>query len=241
MSEIKHRQDAASDIDPIVAALADDNSAAAAVEGFVEAVEPPEAEAVDLSERAADAVSTFADEVTGIISGTEAEYASDAFDFAAVALADAVLDEAAIDEAVRTDLVAESHEAGLADGGPVDAALATEAVPAELAAGTGFVLVDNLTSGVSPSEIAPSAAEAPPFERAAAAYADTVVELENADDGPLLDSELEDGIASVFAALHAAAMDGATPPVEPLGELEAAEGITFRLLGELDRLWHRAA
>ena len=45
MSEIKDRQDAASDIDPIVAALADDSLAAAAVEGFDEAAEPADREA----------------------------------------------------------------------------------------------------------------------------------------------------------------------------------------------------
>ena len=65
------------------------------------------------------------------------------------------------------------------------------------------------------------------------------------DDAPLLDDVLEAGIASVFAALHAAAGDDATDaPGEsdgPLGDAEAVDGITFRLLGELDRLWHRAA
>jgi hypothetical protein len=65
------------------------------------------------------------------------------------------------------------------------------------------------------------------------------------DEPPLLDDTLEDGIASVFAALHAAARNGeigeSDEPNGPLSDDEAADGITFRLLGELDRLWHRAA
>ena len=243
MSEIKDRQDAASDIDPI-AALADDTAndtwAAAAVEGTIGAVDPVEADAETLAtpEAAATALPATADEAAS--SETD-----DTTDVATVALADAAREEAQIDEA---DLVADGDEAAPAADTLVDPALATEAMPVELAAGTEFVLVDDLASGVTPSEIAQSAAEAEPFDSIAAVYSDTIVELEEPvdqfdadDDTPLLDSELEDGIASVFAALHAAAMDGATPPVEPLGELEAADGITFRLLGELDRLWHRAA
>jgi hypothetical protein len=65
------------------------------------------------------------------------------------------------------------------------------------------------------------------------------------DDFPLLDDELEHGIASVFATLHAAALRGdvgdAEEAASPLSETDAIDGITFRLLGELDRLWHRAA
>ena len=65
------------------------------------------------------------------------------------------------------------------------------------------------------------------------------------DEMPLLDEVLEDGIASVFAALHAAARDGeigeSDEPAGLLSDDEATDGITFRLLGELDRLWHRAA
>ena len=242
MSEIKDRQDAASDIDPI-AALADDTAndtwAAAAVEGTIGAVDPVEADAETLATPEAAAT---ADEATSSAAGTETD---DTMKVAAVALADAAREEAQIDEA---DLVADGDEAAPAADTLVDPALATEAMPVELAAGTEFVLVDDLASGVTPSDIAASAAEAEPFDSIAAAYSDTIVELEEPvdqfdadDDTPLLDSELEDGIASVFAALHAAAMDGATPPVEPLGELEAADDITFRLLGELDRLWHRAA
>ena len=86
--------------------------------------------------------------------------------------------------------------------------------------------------------------DATSFETMPAAYADTIVDLDPAadasdDEAPLLDGDLEDGIASVFAALHAARDDAA--PAEPSGDLEAADVVTFRLLGELDRLWHRAA
>lgn len=74
---------------------------------------------------------------------------------------------------------------------------------------------------------------------------DAVASPAGGDDAPLLDDALEDGIASVFAALHAAARDGeigaSDEPAGPLSDDEATDGITFRLLGELDRLWHRAA
>lgn len=181
MSEIKDRQDAASDIDPIVAALADDVSAAAAVEGFGDAAETDEANAL--------ADGAGADESDGA--------ASTRLDPVTVAAADAI-----------------------------EVALAIEAMPSE--------------AGDAPYPDTPLPT---PFEQVTATYADTVVELEapaDDDDGPLLDDELEHGIASVFAALHAAAQ-GDAEPVEPLGDLEAADGVTFRLLGELDRIWHRAA
>jgi len=65
------------------------------------------------------------------------------------------------------------------------------------------------------------------------------------DEAPLLDDTLEEGIASVFAALQAAAGNGeigeSDGPFGPLSDDEAVDGVTFRLLGELDRLWHRAA
>lgn len=82
------------------------------------------------------------------------------------------------------------------------------------------------------------------FDHLPAAYSDTIVELDPEagladDDAPLLDVELEDGIASVFAALHAARDDASA--AEATGDPEAADIVTFRLLGELDRLWHRAA
>lgn len=183
MSEIKDRQDAASDIDPIVAALADDISTAAAVEGFGDAAETDEASAL----RPADGAG--ADESDGA--------ASTRLDPITVAAADAI-----------------------------EVALAIEAMPSE--------------AGDAPYADPPLPT---PLEQMTATYADTVVELEapaDDDDGPLLDDELEHGIASVFAALHAAAQ-GDAGPVEPLGDLEAADGVTFRLLGELDRIWHRAA
>lgn len=202
MSEIKDRQDAVSDIDPIVAALADDTSAAAAVEGFTEAGEPVEP-------------ATAA--VTGDLPDTDADTdvaASAAADGEAVADMGGVLETEA-DLAAQFDAAAEDlgeAEVEVMEVGPAEPVLAGTAEPNT------------------------------------AAYADTVVELESSvsdleadadDDGPLLDGDLEDGIASVFAALHAARQDA--EPIEPLGDLEAADGVTFRLLGELDRLWHRAA
>jgi hypothetical protein len=79
-------------------------------------------------------------------------------------------------------------------------------------------------------------------------------------DAPLLDGDLEQGIATIFAALHSATdgaswPDAGTPAADDrhtgafawLGEdddvvdVEAVDLSTFRLLGELDRLWHRAA
>jgi hypothetical protein len=66
------------------------------------------------------------------------------------------------------------------------------------------------------------------------------------EDAPLLDGDLEQGIASIFAALHSAT-DGTQPAAEAGDgdgdEVDVAEVdmSTFRLLGELDRLWHRAA
>lgn len=55
--------------------------------------------------------------------------------------------------------------------------------------------------------------------------------------------DLETGIASIFAALHAAgpaASDLPTPRTdEPADRFEDAH--TFQLLGELDRLWQRAS
>ena len=239
MSEIKDRQDAASDIDPIVAAQADDtvndNRAAAAVEGL------GHADDADAAIEASDDVPVI-DEASSAESET-ADATSTDFDLIAAVAADAVADALAV-----------PVEAGepASDTAVLDITLASEAMPAELAADADVSADDGAADDLGPVVLPvvriPSAAETGPFEHTTAAYADTVVELEapgdefNADDdSPLLDGELEDGIASVFAALHAAAMDGATPPVEPLGDIEAADGVTFRLLGELDRLWHRAA
>ncbi|OEO29657.1 hypothetical protein VW23_001835 [Devosia insulae DS-56] len=215
MSEIKDRQDAASDIDPIVAALADgmandtanDIWAAAAVEGFDQAAEPLDAEAEPVAVEAelphSDAAEPPATELAATDELVESEPA------AAEPVADAVADfgDEAPAEAIASADIADAIEAAPLDEAPQ--LLATNA-----------------------------------FEHMPAAYADTIVELDVAadsgdDEAPLLDVDLEDGIASVFAALHAAQQDHA--PVEPLGDLEAADGVTFRLLGELDRLWHRAA
>lgn len=218
MSEIKDRQDAASDIDPIVAALADDSLAAAAVEGFDEAAEPVDAEppagADELPSHLADA----------------AERSDDPF--LAVAPDDGAAGELLPELSERALYPSiESGEPGAADFG--DEAPATPMASTDIADAIEAALLEEA------SEPAASA-----FEQMPAAYADTIVELDAGasradDETPLLDADLEDGIASVFAALHAAREGGA--PVEPLGDLEAADGITFRLLGELDRLWHRAA
>jgi hypothetical protein len=226
MSEIKDRQDAASDIDPIVAALADDTQAAAAVEGFDEAAEPadggveltaPEAGALELS----DAANGNADEPLAA---------------ADLASADDVIGAEALpmqsDEAVYAPFAADEPADAAADFG--DEAPAQAIASADIADAIEAALLDEASEPLAASS----------FENMPAAYADTVVELDAEvdsadDDVPLLDVELEDGIASVFAALHAAREHSA--PVEPLGDLEAADGVTFRLLGELDRLWHRAA
>jgi len=66
------------------------------------------------------------------------------------------------------------------------------------------------------------------------------------DETPLIDEELEEGIASIFAALHSA-----TQPADATSdddesddtdeELAAADTSTLRLLGELERIWQRAA
>jgi hypothetical protein len=72
---------------------------------------------------------------------------------------------------------------------------------------------------------------------------------EHRDGPPLLLSDdeqgdepfdnLEDGIASIFARLHAETQQAQDEEHEEDGP-EADDGITFHLLGELDRLWHRA-
>ncbi|KQV08673.1 hypothetical protein [Devosia sp. Root105] len=228
MSEIKDRQDAASDIDPIVAALADDTQAAAAVEGF-EAAEPVDAEAMP---------------VAGVeaLLGPEADTVE--LSDSAVSDADEPLAAADLDDVVEGEPIPQSGET-------VYAATATDELVADAAVDFGDEapaeavgsadIADAIEAALLDAAPAPLAASA--FEHMPAAYADTIVELDveadSDDEAPLLDVDLEDGIASVFAALHAAQQDSA--PVEPLGDLEAADGVTFRLLGELDRLWHRAA
>jgi hypothetical protein len=180
MSEIKDRQDAASAIHPIVAAQADDNWAAAAVEGFDEPAAALDAESMPAAET----------------------------------------------DALRTP-EAEPHQPADGDEG------ATETVEAA-----------DIADDIEAALLSEAPHDATSFETMPAAYADTIVDLDPAadasdDEAPLLDGDLEDGIASVFAALHAARDDAA--PAEPSGDLEAADVVTFRLLGELDRLWHRAA
>lgn len=74
------------------------------------------------------------------------------------------------------------------------------------------------------------------------------LEAYRSDEAPLLDSELEEGIANIFATLHSATDgEGAAEAVDVEvdagadDDLAAVDMSTFRLLGELDRLWHRAA
>ncbi|WP_421761337.1 hypothetical protein [Devosia sp.] len=50
---------------------------------------------------------------------------------------------------------------------------------------------------------------------------------------------IEDGIASIFARLHAETQEAQDDEHED-EVTEADDAITFQLLGELDRLWHRA-
>lgn len=223
MSEIKDRQDAASDIDPIVAALADDTLAAAAVEGFDGAAEA----AVDAADQpvvdAADADEPFV------------AYEAAADDEAVEGEPLPAEAEDSLYPAIEAGELASDADADFGDEAP-----AAAIPPADIADAIEAALLD-----VAPGNAAsPDAFAATAFEHMPAAYADTIVELDASaetaeDDAPLLDVDLEDGIASVFAALHAAREDAS--PVEPLGDLEATDGVTFRLLGELDRLWHRAA
>jgi len=224
MSEIKDRQDAASDIDPIVAALADDTLAAATVEGLVEVAEPVGAEALPTAEIASpsDDAHSSAEPLAA------ADIASDTIEGEPLAAWSGAADDAATapDAPVAT-------AADFGDEAPVEPLAADDIADAIAAA-----LSDEAAGPVAEPYAGAS------FEQMPAAYADTVVELDAGtdsaeDEAPLLDIDLEDGIASVFAVLRAAREDGT--PVEPLGDLEAADGVTFRLLGELDRLWHRAA
>lgn len=244
MSEIKDRQDAASDIDPIVAALADDMAndswAAAAVEGIDEAADPVESEA----ESATEAEEQPALEADALDLSDDSSEAGEPLATAEIASDDEAVEGEPL-PAEADDSLYPAIEAGelAADA---DADFDDEA-PAELIASDDIAdaieaaLLDEAPLGGNAPAVEPLAATA--FEHMPAAYADTIVELDAPDsaddDAPLLDGDLEHGIASVFAALHAAREDAA--PVEPLGDLEAAEGVTFRLLGELDRLWHRAA
>lgn len=224
MSEIKDRQDAASDIDPIVAALADDTQAAAAVEGLGEAAQPLDAQ---------QGPEVAGAEQPALFDGTDSDAAepirASGYDVAEPLATPP--DEFAYVATTAAE-PARDADADLGDEAPAELIASGDIADAIAAA-----LLDEAPEAVAE----PLAATA--FEHMPAAYADTVVELDGGtdsadDDTPLLDVDLEDGIASVFAALHAA-RDSA--PVEPLGDLEAADGVTFRLLGELDRLWHRAA
>ena len=88
-------------------------------------------------------------------------------------------------------------------------------------------------------EAAPGAPAASPLETTEPGTVAGEQPAQTADAaGP---DELEHGIASVFAALHAAgtlegAVGGASEDDDTFDE-----AITFQLLDQLDRLWHRAA
>jgi hypothetical protein len=227
MSDIKARHRADPDIDPIVAAQADDTIAATAVQEVTEPADaPPTADEITADAPALEAEASVADttqadapaEIEAVGAGIEA--AEPDVD-AVVALDFAAALEAALAIPAGTDV-----EADLAS--PVEAD--SEADPA--------------ADPAVPDVGAPAGAEI--SDTAPAVYADTIVDIEAVDDdAPLLDDELEHGIASVFAALHSAAQRGdigvSDEPAGPLSESEAIDGVTFRLLGELDRLWHRAA
>ena len=57
-----------------------------------------------------------------------------------------------------------------------------------------------------------------------------------APDGP---DQLASGIAMVLMALRGA--DGGDDPTEAPDEVGPADAVTYRLLGELDRIWHTAS
>ena len=122
--------------------------------------------------------------------------------------------------------------------GPTRPAMEVQAVEVQAVAASiapDFLQVDGLEaaapSGPFPWDIADTATHAAHDDAPPRALAPS-------DDFGF--DELEDGIASIFAALHAEGgvngeADGATnDDREP-----ADDAVTFLLLGELDRLWHR--
>lgn len=260
MSEIKDRHDADPDIDYIVAALADDTTAAAAVEGVTEPDDAPlpttdetiatptlaassagEAETGDEASvadeiEAADTAAIDVDTDDETEADDEIETAGETDIVVEAAAPEIAATQAEIEAVVVSDIAA-ALEADMAHDAPADTEADAEAAPTAEA-----------------GEAEPAGAEIPaiaePVATMPAVYADTVVEIETADDvdeddAPLLDDELEHGIASVFAALQSAARSDDSgendQPAGPLSDSEASDGVTFRLLGELDRLWHRAA
>lgn len=259
MSEIKDRQDADPDIDYIVAALADDTTAAAAVEGLTE---PEDAPLVITDETIATptlAASTDDHETGDAASAAEdvqaAEEAEidDDVDGEADDRVETASETDIIDEIVAETVAAPEIAASQAEIEAVVASDIAAALEADMAPDAPEVVAD-AEAAPTTDEAEPPGAEilaiAEPAATTSAVYADTVVDIETTDDAdeddaPLLDDELEHGIASVFAALQSAARsDGSgegDEPAGPLSDSEASDGVTFRLLGELDRLWHRAA
>ena len=145
---------------------------------------------------------------------------------------------------VVADTVAEPAEA--------EPEAAPEPAPEDVVATAVLVVEETIEV---PAEVAEELAAAVALEIGAelAALPHIVDDLGDPDasedlDPPLLDDEIEHGIAEVFAALQAAAergeITGTDEDDESLDTVDgdqAIDGITFRLLGELDRLWHRAA
>ncbi len=127
-------------------------------------------------------------------------------------------------------------EASASDEDDLDAVAAVE--------GSGDFARDELSDIPAADTVYAAGEASPDLSPAYPDISDAVATPARSEDA-LLDDTLEDGIASVFAALQAAARDGEIGLLEessgPLSEGEATDGITFRLLGELDRLWHRAA
>lgn len=85
-----------------------------------------------------------------------------------------------------------------------------------------------------------SRAEPGPAANAAAAD-----DRDPADEDAAADGDgLESGIAEVFAAIRAAVENGEAVDREAAAAVrpdDPADAMTFRLLGELDRLWQQAA
>ncbi|MDB5542680.1 MAG: hypothetical protein JWQ89_4407 [Devosia sp.] len=260
MSDTADRQDTDPDFDPIVAAQADDTTAATVVEGVAEPAGAPAATADEIT---TDAPALQAGPAAAATGGDAAR--DDDAPPVLEAVAEPDFSEAGIETVIEPDLAAVAAEivaeveaaatqAEVEAGVALDIAAALEAalaipaatdVEADLASPVEAVNEADLAADAAVADVgAPSMGDY--SDTASAVYADTIVDIELADDdAPLLDDELEHGIASVFAALHSAAQRGdigeSDEPAGPLSDSAAIEGVTFRLLGELDRLWHRAA
>lgn len=119
--------------------------------------------------------------------------------------------------------------------------------PEEMVAGFG---PEPITEPVTEAEDTSAAAEGddPLAARPEAPWA-IPTHAEHRDSPPLSASDdeqpdepfdtIEDGIASIFARLHAETREAQDEEHED-EVTEAEDAVTFQLLGELDRLWHRA-